>query len=136
MSGLTTGEVAKRTGVNLQTIRYYQRRGLLPEPPRSNSGYRYFPEDAVRRVRFIKRGQELGFSLDEMNDLLALRVQPGATCGQVRQRAEAKIADIDERIRALRTMRAALNRLAAKCAGRGPVSECPILESMSPKDVF
>ncbi|MGH9674251.1 MAG: MerR family transcriptional regulator [Bryobacteraceae bacterium] len=136
MNGLTTGEVAKRAGVNLQTIRYYQRRGLLPEPPRSASGYRYFTEDAIRRVRFIKRGQELGFSLDELNDLLALRVRTGATCSDVRQRAEAKIADIDERMRALRTMRTALKRLAENCTGRGPVSECPILESMNPKDVF
>ncbi|MBI3680684.1 MAG: heavy metal-responsive transcriptional regulator [Acidobacteria bacterium] len=128
--------MAKRAGVNLQTIRYYQQRGLLADPPRSASGYRCFTDDAVRRIRFIKRGQQLGFSLDELRDLLALRVQPGATCAQVRQRAEAKAADVEERIRALRAMQKALKRLAGACTGRGPVSECPILESLDARDVF
>jgi MerR family copper efflux transcriptional regulator len=130
LQGLTTGQLARRAGVNGQTIRYYRRRGLLPEPPRSPSGYRYFPEDAVRRIRFIKRGQQLGFSLEEIKELLALRVQPGATCAQVRRRAEAKIQDVNQRIRALEVIRTALERLAASCAGRGPVSECPILENL------
>lgn len=130
MRGLTTGQLARRAGVNGQTIRYYRRRGLLPEPPRSPSGYRYFPEDAVRRIRFIKRGQQLGFSLEELKQLLALRVQPGATCAQVRRRAEAKIQDVDQRIRALEAIRAALEKLAASCVGRGPVSECTILEGL------
>jgi MerR family mercuric resistance operon transcriptional regulator len=136
LNELTTSQVAERAAVNLETIRYYQRRGLLPDPPRSASGYRCFTDDAVRRVRFVKRGQQLGFSLEELKELLALRVQPGATCAQVRQRAEAKIADIDERIRVLRAMRRALKRLADSCTGRGPASECPILENLDAKDVF
>jgi MerR family mercuric resistance operon transcriptional regulator len=136
VKGLTTGQVAKRAAVNLQTIRYYQQRGLLPDPPRSASGYRCFTDDAVRRVRFVKRGQELGFSLEELKELLELRVQPGASCAQVRQRAEAKVVNIDERIRVLRAMRKALKRLADSCTGRGPVSVCPILESLDAKDVF
>lgn len=130
MSGLTTGAVAKHAGVNLQTIRFYEREGLLPEPPRSESGYRRFPPETIRRVQFIKRAQDLGFSLEEIKQLLALRVLPGATCGDVRQRAEAKVRDIDEKIRSLRTIRRALERLAESCSGVGPVGECPILDSL------
>ena|SRR5437867_2083381 len=130
MSGLTTGEVAKQNGVNLQTIRYYEQRGLLPKPPRTQSGYRTFPSDAVRRIRFIKRAQELGFQLDEIRELLSLRVDPRTSCSEVRRRAEAKIADTEAKIRHLYAMKRALARLAAACSGRGPVGECPILEAL------
>ncbi len=99
---ISTSELAKRGRINLQTIRYYERLGLLPKPPRSQSGYRQFPEAAPRRVRFIKRAQELGFSLKEIKELLALRVEPGKTRADVRQRAEAKIADIEGKIKSLR----------------------------------
>ncbi len=134
MNGLTTSEVAKRSGVNLQTIRYYEKRGLLPKPPRSRSGYRTFNDDAVRRVRFIKRAQELGFFLEEIKDLLTLRIAPGSTCADVRQRAHVKIAEIDGKIQNLRRMKKALKRLAASCSGKGPVGECPILESLDPEE--
>src|SRR5947209_14414329 len=130
MDGLTTGEVAKRGGVNLETIRYYERRGLLPKPSRTPAGYRAFGTDAVRRLRFIKHAQELGFSLKEVKELLALRVDARTSCADVRTRAEAKIADIDQKLRALRAMKQALVRLTAACVGRGPVSACPILESL------
>jgi Hg(II)-responsive transcriptional regulator len=126
---LTRGELAKQSGVNIETIRYYERRGLLPEPPRSQSGYRLFSKDDVRRVRFIRRAQELGFSLREIQELLALRVEPQSTRADVRRRAEAKITDIDEKVRQLLTMKKSLERLAASCSGRGPVCGCPILES-------
>ena len=131
MIQLTIGELAKRGGVNLETVRYYERKGLLPAPPRNPSGYRAFPEDAVRRIRFIKRAQELGFSLKEIGELLALRVDPGSTRAQVRERASAKIADIEERIRTLKSMKKALEGLAATCCGEGAASDCPILESLS-----
>src|SRR5215472_11981549 len=91
---LKIGQLARRAAVNLQTIRYYEREGLLPEPPRLASGYRMFPEIAVRRVRLIKRAQELGFSLAEIRDLLSLRDDAGAGARQMRERAKAKIADI------------------------------------------
>lgn len=130
MRDLTTGKVARLAGVNLQTIRFYERKGLLPEPPRSEAGYRRFPSDAIRRVEFIKRAQELGFSLGEIKELLALRVRSGATCGDVRRQAEAKIRSVDEKIRSLRSMRRALERLATACSGAGPVGDCPILESL------
>lgn len=127
MSGLRTGEVAKRARVHLETIRYYEQKGLLPKPPRSEAGYRCYPPDAVRRVQFVKRTQELGFSLEEIKELLGLRVRPNATCADIRRRADAKISAIDEKIRDLRSIRQALRRLAASCPGKGPVSACAIL---------
>ena len=128
---ISTGELAKQSRVNLQTIRYYERSGLLPKPPRSGSGYRRFSPDSVRRVRFIKRAQELGFSLKEIKELLALRIAPGSTRADVRKRAEAKIADIEGKVQHLRDMKKALVRLTDACCENGPASECPILESLS-----
>jgi MerR family mercuric resistance operon transcriptional regulator len=134
--GLKIGDVAERGGVNLQTIRYYEREGLLPEPPRLASGYRLFPEAAVRRVRFIKRAQELGFSLAEIRELLSLRENADAGAQDMRERARAKVADIEEKIRTLRAMKKALNALAESCPGCGPLSECPILDALDAKGVL
>src|SRR6266536_5047273 len=128
---ISTSELGKRGEVNLETIRYYERTGLLSKPPRTNSGYREFSPDSVRRVRFIKRSQELGFSLKEIKELLALRIAPGSTRADVRKRAEAKIADIEEKVQHLRAMKKALVRLTESCCGSGPASECPILENLS-----
>jgi MerR family copper efflux transcriptional regulator len=130
------GEVAERGGVNLQTIRYYEREGLLPQPPRLPSGYRVFPERTVRRVRFIKRAQELGFTLAEVRELLVLRVDKHRSSAEVRDLAQAKIADIEEKIRTLQTMKAALTRVTAQCSGCGPASECPILDSIDSEEVL
>lgn len=131
---LTTSKLANESGVHLDTVRYYERRGLLPKPPRTPAGYRVFDADAVRRLRFIKHAQALGFSLKEVKELLALRVRPGVSCADVCRQAEAKIADLDEKLRALRAMRKTLVRLVAACAGRGPVSTCAILESLDEDD--
>jgi MerR family mercuric resistance operon transcriptional regulator len=131
MKNLTIGQLAKEAQVNVETVRYYERRGLLPEPPRRESGYRlYFPND-VARLRFIKHAKELGFSLREILELLALRVDANTTCGDVKKRAEAKIADIEEKIQALQEIKQALTTLAALCSGSGPTSECPILEALN-----
>ena len=126
----TIGKLAKRAHVNIQTIRYYERRGLLPEPERSASNYRVYAEDTLLRVRFIKRAQDLGFTLGEIKELLELRAAPRSCCEDVRARAEAKIRDIDKKIRSLDTMRTDLAQLVNACSGRGPVTECPILESL------
>jgi len=134
MDGLTIGDVAKRAAVHIETVRYYERRALVARPPRSVSNYRLYPEEVVRRVRFIKRAQELGFSLKEIQELLSLRAAPKARCADVRGRAVAKIDDIDERIRVLRAMKKVLTKLVAECAGRAPVSDCPILESLDAED--
>jgi len=130
MQGLKVGEVAQRAGVNLQTVHYYERRGLLPKPPRTDSNYRAYPADAVLRVRFIKRAQDLGFTLKEIQELLSLRAAPRARCGDVRERAEAKVRDIDEKVRTLQAMRTALTKLVGECSGSGPVTKCPILEAL------
>ena len=130
MDGFKTSEVARAGGVNLETIRYYERRGLLPKPPRTPAGYRAFNPEAVRRIRFIKQAQALGFSLKDVRELLSLRVDPRRSCGDVRARAEAKLADIEEKIRGLHAMKKTLARFIAACSGRGPVSKCPILEAL------
>ena len=130
MATLTTNELARQGGVNLESIRFYERERLLPKPPRTASGYRMFAPDDVRRVRFIKRAQELGFSLREIKELLALRFEPDTSCANVRERAENKLSDIDQKISDLKRMRKALARLAAACPGRGNTSNCPILESL------
>ena len=134
--GLKIGEVAERSGVNLQTIRYYEREGLLPKPPRLSSGYRVFPESAVRRVRFIKRAQELGFTLAEIRELLSLRIDAVGDSSQVRVLARAKIRDIDEKIHTLTAIKEALTSVTDRCSGCGPASECPILDSIDPAEVL
>lgn len=126
---LTRGELAKSGGVNIETIRYYERLGLLPKPPRSAAGYRLFSADDARRVRFIKRAQELGFSLKEIEELLALQSTSSTTRADVRKRAEAKIADINEKLRDLQAMKESLEQLTAACSGRGSLCGCPILEN-------
>ncbi len=130
MNGLTIGDVARKAQVNVETLRYYERRGLLAKPPRSDSNYRLYPEDAVKRVRFIRRAQELGFTLKEIGELFSLRATAGASCKAVRQRAEEKIADVNEKIRTLEAMHAALAKLVAQCSGQGPITDCPILETL------
>ncbi len=131
---LTIGEVAERAGVNTETLRFYERKGILPEPPRSASNYRLYPGEAVRRVRFIKHAQEIGFSLREIGELLSLRAMPRARCGTVLKRAEEKVADIDEKIRRLKVVREALVRLKKECRGNAPISKCPILESLDAEE--
>ena len=133
---LKIGEVAERGGVNLQTIRYYERERLLPQPPRLESGYRMFPESTVARIRFIKRAQEIGFALSEIRELLSLRMDEKRERAEVRALAMAKMADIDGKIRTLKAMKTALNRLTERCSGCGPASECPILESIDSEEVL
>jgi Cu(I)-responsive transcriptional regulator len=131
MKPLTIGQVARRAGVGVETVRFYERQGLLEEPERRESSrYRQYPEDVVARLRFIRRGKELGFSLKGIAGLLALRLDPAATRADVRRRAAAKIADIDARIRDLQRMKEALVKLTASCRGDGPTSGCPILEAL------
>jgi MerR family copper efflux transcriptional regulator len=130
MDTITIGELARRAGVNVETIRFYEREGLIAQPPRRRSGYRQYPEDAVRRIRFIRHAKELGFTLLEIADLLSLRVARGTTCDAVRTRATAKIADIDRKMLDLERMRTALKELTRACVGRGPTGECPILEAL------
>lgn len=130
MESLTIGKLAKKTNVNIETVRYYERRGLIPEPPRRESGYRDYPIETVTRIQFIKRAKELGFSLNEILELLSLRVDPNTSSSEVKKRAETKITDIEEKIRILQNMKDSLEGLVKTCDGCGNTSECPILEAL------
>jgi MerR family mercuric resistance operon transcriptional regulator len=130
MNTLTIGQVARQAGVAVDTVRFYERRGLLKEPARKESGYRQYTEDVVDRLRFIRRAKDLGFSLKEIAELLALRVDATTTCAEVKDLAAAKIADIEAKIRSLGRVKAALRKVANRCRGCGPTSECPILEAL------
>ncbi len=129
MQNLKTGELAKRTGVNVETLRFYERKGLVPKPPQTLAGYREYPASSVRLIRFIKRAQELGFTLAEIEELITLREGNGRRRTEVRQLAEARMQDIDEKVTQLQSMRRALSSLVDSCAcGRGQPA-CPILEA-------
>src|SRR2546421_12581429 len=130
MERLTIGEVAKQAHVCIETLRYYERMGLVASPPRSESNYRLYPQETVRRVQFIKRAQELGFSLKEIIELLALRATPETPCADVRTRALDKITTIEEKIQVLHAMKNALVRLVEECSGQGEMTDCPILVAL------
>ena len=130
MQGLTIGQLAEQAHVNRETVRYYERRRLLQRPSRSIAGYRVFSDDALRRLRFIRHAKMLGFSLEEIKELLALRVHSIGTCDRVRDRTLVKIADIERKIGALQEMRRALGDLVSACSRRRKTDECPILDSL------
>lgn len=131
MDGMTRGEVAEKAGVNPETLRYYERKELIPKPARSDGGFRLYDDSYVERLRFIRRAKDLGFTLAEIKDLLELRVDDEATCRDVKGQADEKIEEVEEKIRALKRIRNALTKLAAACeASQRPTSECPILDAM------
>lgn len=131
LQDFTVGQLARMAKVNVETVRYYERRGLIPETARSESGYRRYSQNVVTRIKFVKRAKELGFSLNEISELLSLQTGPDADCGDVKKRSEVKLADIEAKIRDLEKMRDVLSELVATCAGRGPTSECPILRALA-----
>ncbi len=130
MSGLTIGQVARQAEVGVEAIRFYERKGLIERPERPMAGYRSYSPETVARIRFLKQAKRLGFTLEEAAELLALRVEAGSPCEAVRARAQAKLASVEERIRELEAMRAALERLIKSCKRRTPTSLCPILEAL------
>lgn len=127
MASLHSSQLAEQGGVNVQTLRYYEGEGLLPRPPRTASGYRTYPADTVDLIRFIKRAQGLGFTLRQIKQLIALREHPEAACADVRRQAEAKLTEIAEKMRSLRTMQRELTRLVDACAGPSRSHSCPVL---------
>ena len=131
MESLTIGALAKRAGVGVETIRFYERRGLLRQPPRREVGYRSYPEDAVAQIRFIRQAQALGFTLEDAGALLNLKVSPGTRCTAVRSRAVAKLADVEAKIAQLERIREALEKLVAACPGKGPLAACTIMEALN-----
>ena len=130
MSSLTIGKVARRAGIGIETIRFYEREGLIEEPARKESGYRQFDEEVIRRLQFIRHAKELGFTLSEIKELLSLKLDPTTSCADIKGRTEAKIADVQSKIISLQRMREALQNLANACQGTGRTSECPILDAL------
>jgi Hg(II)-responsive transcriptional regulator len=128
-ASIRTGEVAASAGVNIQTVRYYERRGLLKEPPRRPSGFRKYPEEAVRIIRFIKHAQQLGFTLREIDELLRLREDRDRTCAQVQRAAETKIVDIDSKLNRLMAVRSALEVFVQSCRNKR-ARRCPLIEAL------
>ena len=126
---MTIGELAKAGGVNVETVRYYHRRGLLPAPARPAGGIRRYPPEALARLRFVKRSQSLGFSLDDVQALLSL--DDGRTCSAARAIGEHKLADIRQRIRDLRTLEKALKALVDRCGVTKGRVKCPLIEALA-----
>ncbi len=131
MKELTIGTLAKTAGVNVETIRFYERKGLLLKPPKPEEGYRRYPLQAVQQVHFIKGAQRLGFSLKEISELLSLGLEGAVSCTEMRELANRKIEEIDQKIIALEIMKTTLAELAEECPGAGDLSLCPIWERMA-----
>ena len=129
MRDLTIGKAARDAGVGVETIRFYEREGLI-EQPAKGAGYRTYAPEVVARIRFIRQAQGIGFSLKETRELLALRANPNADCAEVRAQAEHKIAGVDEKIAELLRVRAALEAVVASCPGQGGLEGCTILEAL------
>jgi len=130
MESFSIGHVARRACVGVETIRFYEREGLLEEPARTTSGYRQYGIGAVKQIRFIKRAQQLGFSLKEIRELLTLRVEKQTECAQVKERAETKLAEVEQKIIELQRMRQALLQVASLCRGEESSSCCPLLDAL------
>ena len=128
---LSIGKLADAAGVSVETVRFYERRSLVPAPPRTPSGYRQFPPEAVDRIRFIRRSQVLGFTLTEIRELLELRALHAEACSSVEIKARAKLEDVRMKIDDLERIASALNRLVASCEAREPTGDCPILSELN-----
>lgn len=127
--------LARIAGIGVETVRFYERKGLIDQPRKpANGGYRSYPQEAMRRIQFIRQAQDLGFSLGEIEDLLSLRADPSANCTDVRARARNKLSDVEEKITRLTAIRTALHRLVEACPGSGPAARCcSILEALEPE---
>ncbi len=130
MNGLTIGRLAKQVGLGIETVRFYERQGLIEPPPRTESNYRIYPQEEVARLRFIKKAKSLGFTLNEIKELMFVRHDPHATKADIKDRTLAKIKDIEGKITDLTRIKTALEHLASSCDGHGPLDECPILAAL------
>lgn len=127
----TIGELAQQAGVGVETIRFYERKGLIEQPEKPLGGFRLYSSDAVARLAFIHEAQQLGFTLKEIRDLLTLREIPGTDVAAVRGRAAAKLAQLEDRIIQFQRMRVTLQDLLSACPGTGYLNECPIVDALS-----
>lgn len=131
MTDMTIGKVAEKAGVGVETIRFYERRGLIEQPKKPDgAGFRSYPDEVVAQVRFIRRAQQIGFSLTEIGELLSLKADPSSDCSDIRQRAAAKLEEVDEKIASLKRIRKALSELIAACPSSGALRACTILDAL------
>ena len=127
---LTIGVVAKESGTGIETIRFYEREGLIKSPPRNASGYRQYSEDSIKLLCFIKNAKELGFSLKEISELLSLKLTSRSKCNKVKKNTEEKISEIDAKIEVLQKMRKSLKKLLLACNTNTRSADCPILDAL------
>jgi len=127
MRAMKIGEIAKRSGVGIETIRYYEREGLLREPERRPSGYRQYDESTIEQLEYIRQAKELGFTLAEVRELLELSFVAHAGCDHIRLRAEVKVADIEEKIRNLQQMKRSLGKIVDRCRAKNSTDDCPLV---------
>ncbi len=128
MKQLKIGQVAKQSGLTVETVRYYEQRGLIPEPQRLDSGYRVYPESILTRLNFINRCKDLGFSLQEISELLSIQIDPDNSSALVKEQVEHKISLVKEKISELQKLQDSLEQLSGMCCGEGSVSDCPIID--------
>jgi len=131
MIPMTIGKLARAADVGVETVRFYERKGLIEKPHRPNGGFRRYPAEAAERIRFIRQAQELGFSLQEIAELLSLRADPKTECADVRDRARVKLSEVNAKIERLQSIRSALEGLIGTCPGRGGTESCTILDGLS-----
>jgi len=125
----TISKLAKELNINIETVRFYERRGLIKQPHKPAQGYRHYPDDTVNRIQFIKRSQELGFTLNEIDHLLSLNDQP---CGQVQEMAESKLSTVQAKMKDLRRLEKALKVLLTQCKSNKNNDHCPVIDSLQP----
>lgn len=130
MSIYSIGQVAKQSGISVETIRYYEKESLLKEPERKESGYRQYKQEAIARLSFIQQAKELGFSLKEIGELLSIRSDENNLCNEVKQLAQEKLDNIESKLKLLQRMRKSLKKLVDDCPGQALLNECPILEAL------
>lgn len=128
---LTIGQVAAAAEVGVETVRFYERKGLIAQPPKPQHGFRSYAPETIEQIRFIREAQDLGFTLRESAELLALRADPDADCASVRAQAEAKLAEVEAKARRLDAIRDALETLIAACPGTGSITACSILDALN-----
>jgi len=129
MDEMTRGELAKKCGVNIEALRYYEKRKLIASPKRSESGYRLYTEEDAAKIRFIKNAQKLGFTLNEIGELLKLRVREGGCCESVLIQTQKRLNEVETKINSLKSMRTILKQLIEKCKNETATNDCPILAS-------
>jgi len=133
MSTYSIGQVAKQSGVSVETVRYYEKEGLLEVPERKESGYRQFKGDAIARLSFIQQAKKLGFSLKEIGELLSIKSDANTVCNDVKQLSQEKLVNIENKIKMLQRMRKSLKKLIDVCPGQAPINDCPILDALQKK---